>query len=931
MSYEDNIQSLSRKLVRLLVIELDYCSRSFGVDPCLAEGTKCYNTFASCKFKTAYNKTSKEYRFCNNNASVESIAELNAKPYIKVYEHLATELHDDKTIPARANYTLLDEPDTDVGIDPYLDDRVENILATQGTFFKKLLERNPNYKGRLVKEYEGFEGDPFEEYREIFTGKIENIKRTGGKVTIECVDLLKSLDDIEYPIKLKAKITEEIGAAFECETEEEMLNQNAIVGDYAIRTDFIEFTAGQALSIDPLSDLFGYYYYNIIAYDAQDRPFASSGWLEFYAETESYNSVSFNWGSQWWSDLASYYRIFRNRGVESIDESIYVQQTGTTLTDYGQILFENTGTPPEKAERIFRLFAPEPQYKTSWVGEYNPLTLNIDDKTQLDAEGYISVGSEIIYYKEIITDEDEFTLSGLKRNQAKSKPERHYTGENIRVHIWKATGNPWNHYVDLLAKSSILAGRIPTAKIASYKAAYTGINMSTLPVFKETNVGKLASDLMNALDAKHWINEEGEIDFKYNTEETAEFTITDSENIILNSPTVDYETGIKTRIRFYYARYDATKSLTDKENFKHVHVEIDVDAESSLMHNAIYPFDITTTWINDDCGTPEDIQDYIKTICNNKLKRLRQARPKLQVDLELKDSAITVGKVVYLNSSVFNNLDGTDYNNKKFEVIKRDPKGNRITFTLQLIDVEAVTTEQEEQIQILENPVPFNRFNLNEVCVTGLTVGNLYKSIVDKNIYYIYEYDTGNTYAYVNKVGATYYEYDGDDVLVATHDSDPYPNINLSTHNKKIENKLYFEWDNMYMSLEETATSITGVTRVLPIITVYVGFPPHIHRRYVDTDSWKTGMRYNVYIGVCNKGKSSMQYPRPTLNDANGKWYLIARIPELHIDDEDYKYSLTYTLPISLVGRFICFDVYLDADLVYDKHAGARVDAEVML
>lgn len=59
-----------RTPVALVVLSMDFCGRTFGVDPCLATGTECFNTFPTCKFKSAYQNVGKDYRFTSADAPV---------------------------------------------------------------------------------------------------------------------------------------------------------------------------------------------------------------------------------------------------------------------------------------------------------------------------------------------------------------------------------------------------------------------------------------------------------------------------------------------------------------------------------------------------------------------------------------------------------------------------------------------------------------------------------------------------------------------------------------------------------------------------------------------------------------------------------------------------------------------------------------------
>jgi hypothetical protein len=81
---------------------------------------------------------------------------------------------------------------------------------TPGTFWKKWLTRNRNYKDRVIDVYEGYVGQAEGLYVKRWTGKLENITRAGASVKIEAVDLLKDIAKIDVPPKLDLKLSVDI-------------------------------------------------------------------------------------------------------------------------------------------------------------------------------------------------------------------------------------------------------------------------------------------------------------------------------------------------------------------------------------------------------------------------------------------------------------------------------------------------------------------------------------------------------------------------------------------------------------------------------------------------------------------------------------------------------------------------------------------------
>jgi hypothetical protein len=213
MTYAAELAKLSRTPCQLAIITLDFCSLVYGVGACTATGaagTECQNTFQNCQARTVFARTTKEYKFTSHEAPLPFST--GERPYIKSISYLPTEIKDSLTVKGRVTLEMVDEPDTDIGIDPY----VANRTTVQGTFWKKLLARNPNYKGRPLKLYDGFTGlaeSDFTTDGKMFSGIVDNITLGKGTVKIEAVDLLKALDQVEIPVKLNIKLASDITAA----------------------------------------------------------------------------------------------------------------------------------------------------------------------------------------------------------------------------------------------------------------------------------------------------------------------------------------------------------------------------------------------------------------------------------------------------------------------------------------------------------------------------------------------------------------------------------------------------------------------------------------------------------------------------------------------------------------------------------------------
>ena len=222
--YATELAKISRIPVTFVSVALDACSLTYGASPCTATATaKCYNTYPTCRDRANFDRTTKDYEFCTADALLPY--RRGERPYIKSITYLPTEIKDSLTVNSRITVEMFDEPDGDVGIDPYLSDRT----SVAGTFWKKLLARNTNWKGRIIKVYEGFvwkdpESDGIEwagrgvytfgqwqtQFTQKFVGQIDNITMGKGTVRIEVVDLLTSLNEIKIPAESNLEIAADV-------------------------------------------------------------------------------------------------------------------------------------------------------------------------------------------------------------------------------------------------------------------------------------------------------------------------------------------------------------------------------------------------------------------------------------------------------------------------------------------------------------------------------------------------------------------------------------------------------------------------------------------------------------------------------------------------------------------------------------------------
>lgn len=207
--------ALTKKPRTIIVITLGFCSLTYGIAPCEAAlgvtgNGKCYNTRKTCQDPVNYDATTKEYKFSLHSQPSPLPGE-TVRPYLlsePTYE--TTEIDPFGVIKtfrnASARMAFYDEPDNDIGIDPYVSTR----SSVSSTFWRKLLARN-YYQGRTIEIKRGFEGLDESDY---ISAKymIETIKGPGSnkRITINAKDILKKADKVKVPAPTSGKLTGDI-------------------------------------------------------------------------------------------------------------------------------------------------------------------------------------------------------------------------------------------------------------------------------------------------------------------------------------------------------------------------------------------------------------------------------------------------------------------------------------------------------------------------------------------------------------------------------------------------------------------------------------------------------------------------------------------------------------------------------------------------
>ncbi len=210
--------TFSRDMITLLELDLDTCLNTYGVLPCTASGaagTECYNSIKTCQDKPNFTRGTKTIKFCTRGGAALTPLGENFRPYIESVRPTPTNINLEEGLARRGKMriTLVDEPDSDVQTDPYVATRSQ---FTAGTFFTRLVARNPNSVGRFARVRRGYftnGWDASELVDELYV--IENISgpNSQGKVTVTLVDPIKLTDRKKLPAATEGVLAADITAA----------------------------------------------------------------------------------------------------------------------------------------------------------------------------------------------------------------------------------------------------------------------------------------------------------------------------------------------------------------------------------------------------------------------------------------------------------------------------------------------------------------------------------------------------------------------------------------------------------------------------------------------------------------------------------------------------------------------------------------------
>jgi hypothetical protein len=206
VTYAEEKGRIGKQVCQIVELDLDFCTLTYATAPCEAVlGTtgpdRCFNTRKTCQDAANYDPAAKTYRFCDLMVNDPAL-----QPYIPSLLSVSTapsRIDPSHGVGLRASVSCAfqDHPLSDLtfGADKYARLRSYDS-ATRGTFWSKLLARNPYYQGRPMRVRTGYLTEAGRYDPANFETRLYIIERiegpdSRGRVRVTGKDILKQADD----------------------------------------------------------------------------------------------------------------------------------------------------------------------------------------------------------------------------------------------------------------------------------------------------------------------------------------------------------------------------------------------------------------------------------------------------------------------------------------------------------------------------------------------------------------------------------------------------------------------------------------------------------------------------------------------------------------------------------------------------------------
>lgn len=654
MSYDSALADISRSLCILDEIDLDFCSLTYGDGACTASGasgTECYNTYKTCQDKANFGKSSKTHKLSSMNVAPPFIG---ARPYLEKTTHLATEIKDKLSVKARIKSTYVDEPDTDVGIDPY----VANRASVQGTYWQKMIARNPNFKGRPFRRKVGFLNvDP-----DIVSGP-------------------ELIDDGDFTGDGSAWT---LGTGWTYNADNNRITDSTT--DVATASQSISVTDGDTYlaSFDVTDHYDDYFPAIVIDGDVVvQSPAQYNGRLYGLWAADSTGSVAFamqGYNATFSVTKASVRKI-------SAQELSFMERFAGTIDNItlskGKVTIEAVDLLSSLSDVTI---AAEIEAELNADITATSVSLTLTDTDELtESTGYIKLSDEIIYYTAKNDTTNTLTTELQYRGMFDTTAAVHSEGDSVQPVYYFAPDHPHDHMDTLLTLAEI-DSRMNTTAFADYRDfPGTAVDFSAI-IHEPTKASDLFWELVNFTNSVVWQDEAQQISIRKllaNEPGRSYGSINDTEHIVGGSSSADLNDKSRvTRVILYWDR----TTLGDEDevsSYQTIEIAIDADAESANEYNDEIEERLFCRWLRHGYEQDELVDEYAELLTKRRLMAKRDAQEIVTFKVELKDEGLKTGDSTKLTTDTLSEIDGTDLTAAAFMVIKRDPgkgKSNELEY-----------------------------------------------------------------------------------------------------------------------------------------------------------------------------------------------------------------------------------------------------------
>ena len=218
-----NAHKLSPRVpMQYVRLSLDFCDNVFGSNTfpsaCTADSAAqpCFNTRETCQALQSYRIDSsgkRQYVFTQEMGDRLSGIEKYAHSALISVTSAPTEIVPTKGISLRSNVTikLRDFMSTDTDTDDHAASR-SYITTDQGTYFEKLLSRNPHYVGRTIEVFDGYVA--YDGSLQVQDGKkkyiIDSMFLSNDILTIKCKDVMTLADELKKKVPVPSQFAMKI-------------------------------------------------------------------------------------------------------------------------------------------------------------------------------------------------------------------------------------------------------------------------------------------------------------------------------------------------------------------------------------------------------------------------------------------------------------------------------------------------------------------------------------------------------------------------------------------------------------------------------------------------------------------------------------------------------------------------------------------------